>query len=93
MKIKAISVVLMSLVSALAFMSQAQQSKAAGTCSPPCDPNTICVGGICLPIAAPPPNVTNIDPKTCSVFDDKVTCKLNSNSLTMPKEGFEALTK
>ena len=43
MKIKTISVVLMSLVSALAFMSQAKAC-------PPCPPHTVCSAGKCGPV-------------------------------------------
>jgi hypothetical protein len=75
MKIKIISVYLIPLVSALIL--QAQQPKAAGNCSPACDPNTTCVGINCLPnLAIPPQNASIIDPKTCSVFGGNVTCDL-----------------
>lgn len=92
MKIKNASAV--SLVSALAFISQAQQSKGAGTCSPPCTAIEICVGGHCIPIAlAKPDGASEIDTKACSVFGDNVTCELKANRITMPMEKFETLIK
>jgi hypothetical protein len=57
------------------------------TCSPPCGANQICVGGACLPRR----NEPSLNPNTCSVFGDNVTCELKSNSVTVPKGGFEAL--
>jgi hypothetical protein len=85
MKINPASLVLMYLVSALAFMSQIQQSKAC----PPCpNPNDECLVGRCFqraPIA--PESASDIDLNTCKVYLESVTC----GSLTMPKKGFEAL--
>jgi hypothetical protein len=87
MKIKTISVVLMSLVSVLAFMSQA-----TAACSPPCGANQICVGGGCLPVRdVPPANASTIDAKTCSASGDNVICELKFSIVMIPKKAFEAL--
>lgn len=86
MKIQTISVVLMSLVSALTFMSlaTAQQSKAAGdTCSPPCPANQKCISqwGTCAPMAiAPPPGAMIVDPNTHTFDPNTETCVAISHS-------------
>lgn len=94
MKIQTGSVILMSLVSALVFMSlaTARQSEAASRCH--CSAQETCVGGHCLPVTIFPPDfLSNIDVNKCSAFGEKVTCELPTNRITMPKKGFEKLIK
>jgi hypothetical protein len=95
MKIQTISLVLMSLVSALTFISlaTAQQSKAAGkNCH--CSAEQTCVGGHCIPNAiVPPENASSIDINKCSAFGNTATCDLPTNRITMPKNVLEKLIK
>ena len=93
-QMKSISVVLMSLVSAVVFTSlaTAQKSQAAAACH--CAAHEICVGGHCLPVTiVPPENASSIDIDKCSASGSKIICELPTNRITMPKKGFEKLIK
>jgi hypothetical protein len=87
MKIKAVSAVLMSLVSGLAFVSPATaQQLAAKPCG--CTSEQTCVGGRCLPNAiVPVETVRGIDTKSCTVSGATVAC----SNLVMPRKSFEKL--
>ena len=87
MKIQTVSVVLMSLVSGLAFTSPAM---AAG--APRCPPGHISVGGRCLPEAlVPMDTATGIDTSSCSIT--QATSTVHCSSISMPTKTFEKLIK
>ena len=80
MKIQTITVVLITLVSALAFISLGTEASASCNCAA----NQTCLGGRCIPNAIVPPLDASIDTKTCKQSDDTVGCRI-----TMPKKSFE----
>ena len=95
MKIKTVSIVLMSLIPALGSMSaiaQAQQTSGAENSSPTCPPNTIPWNGLCLGVKAIPsekampsekaiPSEKGIPPETASNIDQN-TCSASCNDVT-----------
>ena len=89
MKIQTISVILISLVSGLTFISQATAAHLRQ-----CAENETRAGGRCIPKMSVPPLVTStVDINKCSAFQDTVTCELPTNHVTMPKKAFENLVR
>jgi hypothetical protein len=82
MKIQTISVVPMSLVSALAFMSQAT----AACDPPPCAESERCYNhAFCVPIAAPAPPTNTLGSNICTYWEGNLHCKVESY-ITIPFE-------
>jgi hypothetical protein len=85
MKIQTVSVVLMSLVSGLAFTSPAMAAGARR-----CPPGHVPVGGQCLPEALVPiATAGGIDTSSCSIT--QATSTVHCSSIAMPRKSFERL--